>query len=237
MRRLPALAACLLVLGLPATSRSDIRLAWNECGAAGTTDLAFACSDIHALHVLVPSFDAPPGVTQFVGTESVISFAGDLSGLTEWWQFAPGECRSGLLSTVNPGVIGYEGCASPYPPFSDILSLTTYEPDPLGRPNRRLLTSIVATPGKPEGLNAGQEYMATAIQIRSTRTDVCSGCAAPVCLTLQRVAVYDVSGLVVELTGPAVATWQGGTIDDPTSECRPVRTRKETWGGIKSLYR
>jgi hypothetical protein len=142
---------------------------------------------------------------------------------------------------VNPGQIGLTGCANPFEGTIST-SFVVHLPDPMGRPNRRMMVADHAiVPGVGGTLTPGQTYAAGAIQIRSNKavgTDVCSGCTEPVCLTLVSLQVFSYdNGPSPILTGSSSVTWQGGKIDDPTSACSPVGTRRETWGAVKSLYR
>jgi hypothetical protein len=90
-------------------------------------------------------------------------------------------------------------------------------------------------------LALGTEYFASIIQFNSGRTTgatVCEGCSQPVCLTLERVEIShgtDPNWIETVLTGSSSVTWQGSGDNPPP--CGATATCKETWGGIKSLYR
>jgi len=237
-----SLVVGVLLLSLPRFAFAQIDLAWDECGEAGVRDKMFTCDDNSTLHVLVPSFVLADSLPEFVGTTAQIIIAGNFSGFPAWWEFDAGACRSGMVSTVSTGQIGLTECDDPFE-GTITTSYVNYFPDRMGRPNRRLMfADHIVVPGIGGTLIPGRKYAAGAVQIRSNRTvgtsGVCSGCIEPICLTLVEVQVFSFgSGPSPVLTGSSSVTWQGGLIDDPTSECAPVGNRRQTWGAVKSLYR
>ena len=228
------LVAALLSLGAEPALAGDVHLAWDECGRSGQPDHAFACNADATIHVLVSSFNAPPGFQHFIGATTELEVAANPGGLPSWWHVETGGCRSGAVSSEDAAATGFTGCANPYQ-GSQNLSLVHYEPGYEGNPSRARVIADLARSDDGVALSAGTEYQANVIQIRSTRTAGCGGCSEGVAIVLLRVYVAQPNGSsgddYVELTESAApyVTWMGGTASAPQ--------RKSTWGGLKSLYR
>ena len=170
MKRLLVLAGTLLCLAAPMTALAQgTHLAWNGCGAAGAADNAFACNNSTTLHQLVSSFNAPAGITHFIGATSEILVAGQ-APLGPWWALQAGGCRTGALSSEDPSALGLGDCGFETFDGSTNLGLANYEPNYQGNPNNARITTDMARSDAGVPLVAGQEYQANVIQIRSTKT-------------------------------------------------------------------
>jgi hypothetical protein len=237
MKRLLVLAGMLLCLAAPMAAQAQVHLNWGGCGPAGTDDNAFACASNTVLHQIVSSFNSPAGVTNFVGatTEVLVSSAG--APLGPWWSLQAGGCRAGSLSSEDPSALLLGDCSTATFDGSTNLGLANYEPNYLGNPAQGRITTDMARSDLGVPLDAGTEYQANVIQIRSTKTTgtgACAGCTDQVSLRTLRVFVGQPSGLQ-ELPGgsgmESCASWRGGN-------CQPVvPTRRQSWGEVKSLYR
>lgn len=238
--------AVALALSLPTPSLAqqfgNLRLAWSECGEAGTLNNAFACTNNDDVHLLVSSFVAPqfPSLSHVVGTTTEVVLAFDLSGMPSWWQLGPSGCRSGALSSADVGALGLTGCANPFE-GSQNLGLSYFEAGYLGNPRLARITVDLARsdPGVP--LAPGTEYVANVIQIRSTKTSgpgACDGCSQLVCIELDRVHVAQVDFAVTLQSMPGTTPTRVSWGNDPYGYCfGVVGARKQTWGAVKSLYR
>ena len=236
MKRYLILGAMLVCLVAPMTVYAQTNLAWNECGAAGALDNSFACNNNTAVHRLVSSFIAPPGISSLVEAMTDIIVAGNLG---PWWSLQSGGCRTALTSE-DPAAAGFVGCsAATFAGSPANFALVNYEPNYLGNPHRARINAGVARSDDGVPLTAGVEYQANVVQIRSTKTTgtgACAGCLEPACLTQLRVTLVDRGEAPLDIPASASVSWRGGAIGEP-SGCGPTRARRETWGAVKSLHR
>ena len=232
MKRLLVLVGMLLCLLAPMTALAqNVHVAWDGCGTAGAPDNGFACGSNATLHALVSSFNAPPGITNFIGATTEVIVAG-VAPLGNWWALQAGGCRTGALSSEDPSALVLGDCSTATFDGSQNLGLANYVPNYGGDPNRGQILVDMARSDAGVALVAGTEYQANIIQLRSTKTTGtgnCTGCTDPVALVAARVFVAQPTG-AVELPGSAAcATWRsGGCV---------VSTRRQSWGEVKSLYR
>jgi hypothetical protein len=234
MKRLLVLAGMLLCLVAPMTAFAQgVHLSWGACGAAGTSDNAFACASNATLHQAVSSFIAPAGIMNFIGATTEILVEGD-APLPPWWQLQAGGCRSGALSSEDPSALVLEGCSTETFDGSTNLGLANWDPNYLGNPNAGRITTDMARTDAGVALVAGTEYQANVIQLRSTKTTgtgLCAGCTQPVTLRILKVFVAQPSGAVeLQGNGGGCVSWRGDT------GCT-VSNRRQSWGEVKSLYR
>ena len=112
------------------------------------------------------------------------------------------------------------------------LGLANYEPNFGGDPTKGKITTDMARSDAGVALDAGTEYQANVIQIRSTKTTgttPCAGCLDPVGLLAIRVFVAQPTNAVELLGQGTCASFRGGNCGTPN--------RRQSWGEVKSLYR
>jgi hypothetical protein len=234
MKKLLVLAGMLLCLAAPMTALAQgVHLGWGGCATAASSDNAFACTSNSTLHQLVSSFEAPPNILNFVGSTTEILVAGT-APLSAWWQLQAGGCRSGALSSEDPAAVVLGDCSTATFDGSTNLGLANYTPNYLGNPNHGYIITDMARSDAGVPLDAGTEYQANVIQIRSTKTTgtgLCAGCQDQVTLRTVKVLVGQPSGLIeLQGNGGGCVAWRGST------GCT-VSNRRQSWGEVKSLYR
>lgn len=109
-------AALLNALASPAMALG-INLFWNDCGLGPTaaTNRDFACDTDDGSHLLVGSFDPPPGLTRVVGMAAIVDIASESCPMADWWQFKnAGTCRRTAFSATAAPLAGQIACADPW---------------------------------------------------------------------------------------------------------------------------
>lgn len=255
MRALRALTPwCVFSMLVPSIGASEgINLAWDECGASGTSNRSFACDTNLGANTLVASFDPPAGVMKLVGCSAVIDLGVKVAEPSPWWQFDAGGCRADALELVLTAPTTFT-CADYW--SGAATGSLVYLPSFGGNPVRsRFLVSF----GIPEALagpvEAGTEYYAFRLVLANSGAmgpEACAGCSAPACLVLSSLWLYQPSGVGDHaLCAPRdylMVSWQGGAVgglgcppaDGPPwwpDDCLATPTRGATWGLVKSLYR
>lgn len=224
-----------------------INLAWDECGAAGTVDRAFACDVNTGGNVMIASFVAPAGINLFLGVEVVIDIKSSTDPLPDWWRMRnqtgqTGQCRNGAV-VVSADFLANTVCTDPFG-GQGAGGIGTYRvggPAPDADLSRvRLTMAFALAAGNEIPLTEGVEYYGAKVNILNSKTvgtGFCAGCDVPMSITLNGVNVAQPAGSPggdVFVTDPSInrsITWQGG------AGAPPVSTSATTWGQVKSLYR
>lgn len=225
--------ASLLVLsriGNAFAANPGVDLAWDSCAPSGPLNEGFACNSDQGTSQFVISFVAPLIVEQVNSISALVAIdqvPSSVQPTPAWWQLQAGGCRAGSLSMSTGAGPDDAGCAQLNAPGGTTLTYGT----PFQLPGRAGL-GVGETFASPENLVEGQAYFAFRIVVDHSKTagaDSCSGCSAPMSITLQRV-VLDATTTSSILTSPvhqSTITWQ-----QPSVPAFGV-----TWGRVKALYR
>jgi hypothetical protein len=116
-RVLAPLLAPVTALLFTAVAQADptIHLAWDDCGASGTTTKAFACDSNVGGELFVLSFVPPAGIDHFFAFEAklqVMTSDGATTSIPDWWQLV--NCRNGSLLVDQDFQGGSYACADPW---------------------------------------------------------------------------------------------------------------------------
>lgn len=263
MRRLFALLA-LASLGLPRASRADeFRLSWDHCfGDRNVYAKTFACNTNVGSELLVASYVADPGLPAVRSFNAVVDIKNAAGPLPSWWQLNSAGCRpTGLGASFTPPA-GSSACRAWAPGvgggITSYLTPLTSPTSPYPNTARVLLTIGTAT---ATAFPAGQETFLFSITIphnRTAGTGACTGCDAPMCVTLSSLTMK-LSDLVTSVYLPssntqswaATVTWQSAHRGETTRSCNgllhtcyfeaacdlPTPNHRDTWGTLKSMYR
>ena len=258
MKKLLVLTSALLVLSASIAAAQGINLAWRNCISVTTGTQSALANVNYACDAAgtgtsgrgVMSFIAPSNLVQFVGVQMVVDIQTDQATLPDYWRLGVGECREGsfVFPASLSGVGNTGSCRNPWA-GGNTGGGFQYTSGFEGNPDRaRVLFAFARDTDVP--LTGGLQYLAGVFTI-DTNKDIdvgegeCTGCAAPACLVLNQVELYQVAGQTppqqdiyyLNTVGTRQhVTWQGGAI--PGSGC-PAETpaKNKTWGSVKALYR
>ncbi len=267
MRTTLLAAALVVVPTSAASAAPGLNLGWNlacPTTASSAADMSFACDNNGALFTIIGSARAPAGLSKVTAEELVFDLQDAGSVLVPWWHVedssgsTPAGCR-GTDPATNP-----VGSLSLTPTFVGASTATckgywgtsgsggqNYVPA-YGSPDYARLQGVFARLESSAGALAAdiQFYVANiAMDSQHTIPDptdptkyVCSGCQDGVCIIFNSCKFDQPPGTPIgDITVStqdvrAWVTWQGGSVGK--SGCgRIVRTRRATWGHVKSLYR
>jgi hypothetical protein len=222
---------------------AGINLSWNDCGAAGTPTLSFACNvNTGAPASLVASFVPPAGVPEFLGISAQVDITAGTT-LPDWWKHGsgPGDCRGVTgLSTSFDFTSGPFTCTDFY--SGQAAGGNAYDSG-FQTANRARLRIQCAVPVDNRGaVDPSTEYYAFKVNISRSKTiggGSCAGCTQEACIVFNSIQLFQ----PLELANDPVidvakdrnyVTWQSAAIlDCPAS----TGARTTTWGKLKSLYR
>src|SRR5689334_2965179 len=93
----------MLALGLlAAPARAGVTggldLAWDDCGAFGSVDKAFACTTNSGADVIVVSVVAPSGMDSVVDVVATLEFVSTGDPMPPWWDMSATGCRPTSIS-------------------------------------------------------------------------------------------------------------------------------------------
>jgi hypothetical protein len=223
--------------GTPPSGTMDA--AWTDCyGSPGAgSDMQLLCTDPTPRKLLCGVTATAP-VDSVLAIEVILDLITDSTTLPDWWQYAPGGCRYGQLTT-SADFGSLAACADFWQGQTTFGIPPIYEVGVNGQANRaRIHASFAVLSNVPRTLAAGIHYYGAALVFQNDPGS-CSGCDVSTCLVLNAVQLdrpQTLAGDVV-LTTPAViganrATWRG-----TGAPCDAVPARRTTWGQLKSLYR
>lgn len=240
------LMTCTLLAMTASMASAQLNLYWDDCG--GGTDMTFTCTaNTGARFPLVATFIAPVAIPDYFSSTTTLELISDGTVLPDWWKGGAGECRQGSFVSSDPGAAGLAGCANAYEGVGLFSAVVGYQSNWNGDPRRASITYDAArSEPSPNPIAAGQEVIASMLEItrtKTTGTGACAGCARPVCIVVKQIVVQTASGgtfILHNPPGPAGAqyvTWQGG-VTGPGNDCpNATPARNRTWGEVKSLYR
>jgi hypothetical protein len=247
--------ACLLFAATVAQAQTGVNLAWNNCitqsNAAG--DKAYACDGTtnSAPFKIVFSFFAPVALPEFVGIEALVDVHTAEPTLPDWWKFADGECRAGVitfpgsLTLIGTGATG--ACQNPWLNAGSgggYRWFSNSDGDTALPGNGRLRVVMARDASVPASLTANQQYVGGVILLDSAKDidagdGTCSGCSVPACIVLNEVQLFQNIGatggdthVLTTTATRAYITWQGGQ----GASCEPV-PRRMVWNSIKAVSR
>jgi hypothetical protein len=261
-----ALAACVSSIA-HAQPSGGFALAWNDCiglpGAAQNLDYACDGSRDGNPFRLVVTFTPPSDLVQFAGLQVYLGMRTGLPTLPDWWRLGVGECRAGWMvfpgsragigtgtagACIDPWTTGSTGGGFQWTSDTDI-SCSRFGCSDYPAPGHGALILAYAR-DTPVPLQAGQRYLISPILIDPTDPNVdpdpaCLGCAAPACLYVLAVELYQIAGQIPpqqdvyylrETSERQYVTWQNGGIVGNGCPIE-VPTKRATWGAIKAIYR
>ncbi len=226
-----------------------INVAWNDCGAAGTSVQSFACdTNTGDPFSLVASFAPPPGLVEFLGLSATLRITGD--ALPDWWQFGAGLCRG-----FNGLATSFDGWGVACEDFWHGTAAGGFAYDvSWGDATTSRLRVQMAVPFENRGpVNADLEYYAFKVRLMRSKTvgsGACSGCDVPRQITLDEIQLFQPPerGNDPVLTVPlhsAVAFWQSVpgpvlpeiSLFEPTRDLpgRPVSIAGQHFTGVTSV--
>jgi hypothetical protein len=239
-RAIPVLCALVLLLAGRAGAEA-INLSWNNCasGPGASDDMTFACDDESKTMVLVGSFIAPAGISQFIGMEASIVVSTDNNGIPDFWQLGAEGCRQ---TSASPQFTfpGMSGCATPWNTQTlGLWNFSNHDADvPPGRGHMRV--DAVRPANQALQLSTGKEYYAFQMRIDMDALSTCAGCRDGACFVMNSVTLYqpvDVADAYV-ITTPAArnfVTWQGGGANCQAAGGKA--TQRTTPGQLRARYR
>jgi hypothetical protein len=259
MKRPSAHRSCALLLVLllclsPRPARAvGINLAWNDCpaGPGASYNRSFACNTNTGSHLLVVSFEPPPGSTTVTGMNAILDVYSEACPVPDWWQFKNGfTCRQNSLSVSASFAPTQTGCVDPWQGLGtgSLAAYFTNAVLPSMPQNKsRILTSVTVSDPMGITISSGLEYYACNVVIANDRTvgpSACSGCSFGACIMLGELLITTLDGGDFLISNPMssnIATWQGGVFgcgstDGGFPACT-VPVHNHTWGQIKTLYR
>jgi hypothetical protein len=166
MRRMVLWCGALLALTATGASAAGVNLSWNNCGAAGTSDKAFACDSNTASAVFVASVFAPATIGLWTSFETEIIVVSSGTTFPDWWRLRNqtgqnGQCRNGALS------VSQDFTGAPYAGSCDDVFLnqgaggiTTYLVGFSGANRARLAVTFSVPTAYQAPLAEGIEYFA-----------------------------------------------------------------------------
>jgi hypothetical protein len=242
---------CLCVLAAASAHAAGVNLRWNDCAFdGGVADHDFACNANVPSHLLVASFVLPSPQVDIDGIEVDLDVSVAGGALPAWWDLrTAGGCRPTSL-TANPVAHPADVvCVPVWGEGAAAGGVASYTIGTFGASSARIQTVMAVAPLARVTLVADRNYFVENLLVDSQSTvgiGSCSGCSAPACVAIERIALYAGPTLLSVLTKPAngvdsnFATWQGGVGVPPLpgGACPAVvPTHTSTWSAVKSLYR
>lgn len=231
----------LLVVLIAASATSaraqGVNLRWDDCAPGGSTLRQFSCDTNTGLQRMVASYRPPAGVDTLLQVAGIVDLCFDGAFVPDWWQMKnSGTCRQ---PSLTDHVIPPEPVSCAVRLTGNVAKFTTYQVGYSGWDDIRIVVRAIPLedPGTP--LDPGQEYFAFALDVdhqKTTGPDACAGCALPACIVLNGIELYRPGGTRVSITNPDqsyMLNWQSMVPNCPFI----VPARRQTWGGIKALYR
>jgi hypothetical protein len=231
--------ACSLTLATAAHA-GGINLSWDDCGTFGLDREIFACNTNVGVHTLVASFIQSVPLDQMVAVESAIELQVMAPSLSPWWDFtnntgcrrtqfgSSADFRAGPFNCADP----WQGQASGGQDFQAVF----------GSPGSGRIKVVYAVPStSPIHIDGQSEYYAFEVLIRNgltTGSGSCGGCLTPACMSLDYIRLDQPFGvgdwILSNPINRSTVDWQAAAV----GQCSTiVPARRQSWGGIKSLYR
>jgi hypothetical protein len=223
-----------------ASAQGGINLGWGDCGPSPTAKTFSCTTNTLTGAIMVASAVAPVALDQLNGEESEFLLQTNAAALSNWWHIEAGGCRGTTAASVNFDFTGGPfTCADAWQ--GQAAGGMNYEANYLGAPNRARLRTIGAIPGSTSITTDEYYYFkVTLLGAKSTGTGSCAGCTDGMCIVFTQLKLTEPLGVGdYTITAPLAhqyVTWQaGGTLAGLCPAATP--TSKQTWGGVKALYR
>jgi hypothetical protein len=241
-----------------------LNLSWNDCGAAGAANEAFACDVNTGSHMLVASFVSPTAVDSLSAIVGSLLITFPSWPPPSWWLMSTGGCRPTVVGTgASFDFSADHQCVNPWPSppvgaFSEdvgfdcavcgcgnFCALDTFFPECVRtHVNAIRLKGVAALPA-PEVTSVPAFTEAYAFKFilsnRGTVGTACSGCVTGACIELNLIELdqsSDPSSNSCHIPIFSPSTRSRVTWNGGIAGCDAVTpARNGTWGAIKSLYR
>lgn len=253
MRTLRLLMLVALLGAFASTAHAaGLDLAWNDCGSFGVCNQSFACNvNGPGTFMLIGSFTAPEGLTQFVGLEARVDFVANDTAMPDWWQFRnAGTCRQAGVTADADFSSGPYSCTDPWlgQAAGGMAGWLVGSPIGPGVPgNGGRMVIALARPAQFAGpLVADEAYYAFRVNVNKTKTvgaGSCAGCTTPMGIAFTQVKLMQPVGMgdfvLSTWNYQGFAAWQNGMfpVYDVAYMCPfVIPAKNRTWGSIKSLY-
>jgi hypothetical protein len=228
--------ACRVSTNNTLATTNDFSPVAAAAAAGGTCDDGISYT---ATKGFIASFKTTTDMPNWGGTHILLTVQTN-TPMPDFWNVAAGGCASrlGTVSCPNTVVSGGANCvnmfvATPTDNQSDNNAVTVDAASGRVVVNsfhvRNTTTVLLAANSNLGG------YLANNVRVAPDGADVCAGCDAPACVTLDQVEYFSASDNRT-ITTPelrAFLTWNGGTVNCPGS----TPTKNSTWGRVKALYR
>ena len=234
-RGLVLAAVAMLLAGAGAAHAQGLRLAWDRCGDAGTTNKTFSCNTDAGSDTLVVSILPTFSIPKFGHADLRMSVCFAANQIPDWWQvFADGSCRVGALTTVAPSL--NDNCPPAWDPSTGSLQSVAFAAGSTLYGFLMYVDVAAADTSKALDLVAGHEVGLVRLVLAHTRsagTGACAGCNLGAGIAVYFAWLYSTNGDGIGYSAGSYATWQDGSL-----VCRAVTpVKNRTWGSLKSLYR
>ena len=239
------LSAAALALSASLASAQGINLSWNDCGAAGLSNLTWECNSNTGLpFTMIASFIPPPGVDNFLGVSSQIDIFTSQSTLPDWWKHGNTSlCRgtTGLTITFD-FTSGPFTCTDFY--TGNAAGGFAYDVGFSSALRARLRVQLAVPIDLKGAVSPSQEYYAYKVNLlrgKSSGTGSCAGCTTSACIVLNDIQLFQPPDALFDpdIFNPALSnyiTWQL-PVSGPPGCPLATPTHEATWGQVKSLYR
>jgi len=216
-----------------------VNLSWGDCGAAGRSNLEFACSTDTTMQRLVASYVAPAGVAGFLGLSAQLTVSTS-AALPDFWKHGADFCRGGTALASSFDFTRDSSCADFF--YGGAVGGHAVIVGGVQAANRATILLQCAVPLDSKGpLKEGREYYAFALSFAAPRAaagDTCRGCEVPACITLDQIQLFQppeahFDPILAKPSPRSHVTWQGGPAACPGT---PAVAGKP-WGQVKTIHR
>jgi hypothetical protein len=245
------LVAILACLSFGSASAQGINLAWDDCGAFGTSNkfgtATFACntnsSTADRTSSMIGSYLLHRPVADVVGNDMMLTVTSSDLSLPSWWDFTdqldPPGCRAGQISYTfrSPNT-----SCDDWPGSSPIVGVVKVQAGIGGANRERLAMFCAYSIGAPQRHEASVEYVSFTLTVNNGKTvgaGSCAGCDRPVCIRLDSITVDELTSLdePIVLTTPMVSNFVTWNDSAGSLNCAVSPVRHSTWGQVKGMYR
>ena len=242
----PVLALCAaLCLVAPPARAAGINLSWNDYGTSGQSLATSYCNTNVGTQSMVISFVSPVPMTQFVGFAGVMDVMFNSATVPSWWMGQNGGCRPLTFNFNSDFSAGPFSCGDLW--SGSIVGATNLSPG-VPAANRLRIRFFGAVPSnEPRTIDDVTQYYLVKIAINNLKTvgaGSCGGCDIAACILLNQIELDQPAGVgdyvITQPLDNVLVGWQCPAVyGTPEPQCFacPVPAKKNSWGGIKQLFR